>query len=704
MTEVTNAPSAVRVSVVICAYTEERWDVLVAALESVRSQSQRVDEIVLVIDHNPHLLERARESFPYATVVENTETRGLSGARNSGIAASHGELIAFVDDDALLETDWLKKLHPSLQNPDVIGVGGRIIPKWEAIRPEWMPEEFYWVVGCSHRGLAETTADVRNLVGANMLIRRSAFDQVGGFRSEIGRVGTIPLGCEETEFCIRTRQHIPNARFVYEPDALVFHHVPMKRGGWAYFQSRCYAEGISKAVVSRMVGRQDGLSAERTHAFKTLPKGIAQGVKDSYAQSNRWGLARAGAIAAGLAITTAGYARGMMSKPVVKTSLVKQAPSVTSDGETPLRILMVAARYYPLVGGTETHIYEVARRLAAGGHQVTILTTNPGHQLPAEEQVDGVTILRVKAFPVQRDYYFAPELYSIIQKGHWDVIHCQGYHTLFAPLAMFAAIRARIPFVLTFHSGGHSSRFRTMARGIQRLLLKPLLSHAAQLIGVSQFEANFFASNLNFSPDRFTIVPNGSHLPSISPVPKKPDEILIVSPGRLEEYKGHQRVLEAMPEILKRHPNAKLRIVGTGPYENELWMLAERLGIKNRIEIGGIPAQNRQGMAELLSQASLVTLLSEYEAHPLGVMEALSLGCSVLVADTSGLSELAQKGWVKAIPLSSTPQQVATAMLRQLDEPVAPAEIKLPTWDDCAAQLAAIYRRVVKTPQVLPQA
>src|SRR5205807_5089409 len=110
-----------------------------------------------------------------------------------------------------------------------------------------------------------------------------------------------------------------------------------------------------------------------------------------------------------------------------------------------MNILMVSARYFPYIGGIETHLHEVGLRLARDGVNVTLLTTIPpslSTSLPKEEVVGGMRIIRVKARPAERDYYFAPEIYSIIKAGDWDVVHCQGYHTLIAPLVMFAAWRA----------------------------------------------------------------------------------------------------------------------------------------------------------------------------------------------------------------------------------------------------------------------
>lgn len=368
---------------------------------------------------------------------------------------------------------------------------------------------------------------------------------------------------------------------------------------------------------------------------------------------------------------------------------------LATDGSDPLRILMVTARYFPSMGGTETHCYEVARRMAAAGHAVTILTANPGGRLPTDEQQEGIHIRRVRAYPADKDYFFAPGLYRAITGESWDIVHIQGYHTLVAPLAMASAWRAGLPYVVTFHSGGHSSRVRSAGRGLQRLLLRPLLAHARQLIGVSQFEADFFSHTLKIARERFTVVQNGARLPEVpESVQAEHTDTLIVSPGRLERYKGHQRVIAAMPDLLKARPDTRLRIVGGGPYEPELHQLAEQLGVAERVEIGSIPIRDRHGMAVLLSKADLVVLFSEYEAHPVSVMEALSLRRQVLVSDTSGLHELAEKGWVRAIPLDSTPRATADAMLNSLNQPLPTVEIVLPTWEGCTEQLLNIYRAV----------
>ena len=371
-----------------------------------------------------------------------------------------------------------------------------------------------------------------------------------------------------------------------------------------------------------------------------------------------------------------------------------------AGGRDPLRVLMVSARSFPYMGGVENHIYEVSRRLAQAGVDITVLSTDPSGRLPPSERVEGVKIERVRAWPAKRDYYFAPDIYRVVMRAGWDIVHCQCYHTFVPPLAMLAALRAHIPYVVTFHGGGHSSRLRNALRGTQRAMLRPLLARAERLIATARFETAFFGKQLRLPQERFVYIPNGSDLATgLRPAPATAGHTLIASVGRLERYKGHHHVIAALPFILEQRPDVRLWIAGSGPYETALRRLAQKHGVADRVEIRAVPAADREAMAAQLSKAALVTLLSEYETHPMAALEALALGRPVLVADTSGLSELAEQGLVRAIPLASTPQQVAAAILSQLRQPLVPGSMALTTWDSCTKDLLALYQEIVRKSQ-----
>jgi glycosyltransferase involved in cell wall biosynthesis/GT2 family glycosyltransferase len=681
-------PSATSISVLICAYTLDRLELLSRAIESVRAQETPAHEIVLAIDHSPELMAECKRRWPDLRLVENAEQQGLSGARNCGVAACTGEVVAFLDDDAFARPDWLARLGDAYQDPAVLGAGGAVRPAWDEGKPSWFPPEFDWVVGCTHSGMPSERATVRNLVGANMSFRRSTLTEVGGFRHELGRVGTIPAGCEETDLCIRIGQRWPQGQIVYDPAAAVDHFVPASRGELSYFTSRCRGEGRSKAVLSGLVGSQSGLEAERSYVRRTLPLGVLRGLGDTL-RGDLGGVGRAAMIVAGLLTTTGGYlsASGERRKLSRRREEESQAPT---GGP---RVLMVTPRSPLSQGGVERHVMEVSRRIAAAGAEAAVLCTEPGGPAVREEQRDDVTIRTVRAWPANRDWCFAPRIWREMSRQRWDVVHVQSYHTFVAPLAMLRALWLRIPYVVTFHGGGHSSEARNKIRGAQRLLLGPLLRRAQRLIAVARFEIDQYGAELGQPAEKFVLIPNGTDLAftdagASNGQPTGPPTIASI--GRLERYKGHHRAIAAFPYVLEHEPEARLLIVGTGPYEPALREQAAELG--SAVEFTSTPPDQPGAMAELLQRISLVVLLSDFETHPLVALEAAAAGRRLLVADASGLAEIAEDGFARAIPLDESPEGIGRAVLEALAQPPPDRRPQLSSWDQCAEQLLELYR------------
>lgn len=306
--------NALQTSVIICAYTLERWENLKAAIASVKHQETPAGEIILVIDHNPALLEMARAQFTGLTVVESRGRRGLSGTRNTGVETASKDVVVFMDEDAVAEPDWLTRLLRGYQDERVIGVGGMVEANWLEKQPAWFPDEFNWVVGCSYKGGPETLIQERNMLGCNMSFRRTLYQSSGGFRDSLGRVGSKPTtSCDDTEFCIRLIRTFPQSQIWHVPEARVRHSVPASRASWQYFRIRCYAEGLAKAQVINFAGAGLGLAAERKYTTRTLPHGIIQGIGDVILKGDMSGLLRALAIVSGLVITAAGFIAGLVS-------------------------------------------------------------------------------------------------------------------------------------------------------------------------------------------------------------------------------------------------------------------------------------------------------------------------------------------------------------------------------------------------------
>src|SRR3954454_673050 len=334
---------ALTTAVVVCAYTLERWDDIVAALRSAAEQTPAPDELWLVVDHNRALLERAEAELtpvlPELQIIGNQRKKGLSGARNTAVEHVGADIVVFLDDDAAAGDGWLGRLLAPYEDESVIAVGGAATPRWpvDRERPVTLPRgadsnrgELDWVVGCTYRGQPESAQPVRNLMGCNMSMRREVFARVGGFSEELGRVGKTPLGCEETELCIRARRAYPDGLIVFVPEALVSHHVSVDRLTWSYLRRRCFAEGVSKAAVSALVGQDAALATERTYARQVLPRAVLRqlraGVQTASSQRLRE-IAGAGAVVLGLGSTVVGFlrgragARGLSGAPVAALSL-----------------------------------------------------------------------------------------------------------------------------------------------------------------------------------------------------------------------------------------------------------------------------------------------------------------------------------------------------------------------------------------------
>jgi glucosyl-dolichyl phosphate glucuronosyltransferase len=264
-----------RVSIVIPTHSEKRWDSLVRTITSAVTQEPGPAETIVVVDHNPALARRVRAAFPRVTVLANRYEPGASGNRNTGAEHATGEFVAFLDDDTAACPGWLARMLTPFADPAVVGAGGGIDGAWAGPRPRWMPEEFLWTVGISYAGMPTTTAPIRNVWSANMVVRRAAFAAVGGFRNGFGKVGDQNRP-EDTDLCLRM-----TGVWMYVPAAVIRHEVPTDRSTFTFFLGRCYAEGRGKVQLARHLRGARDLGAERDYLRRTLPRAVRRGLLDA---------------------------------------------------------------------------------------------------------------------------------------------------------------------------------------------------------------------------------------------------------------------------------------------------------------------------------------------------------------------------------------------------------------------------------------
>ena len=304
-------PNGVRplptVSVVIVAYTARRWACLQQAVAAVRAQSTQPAEAILVIDHNPEMLARAQAEMPEVRVIPNTRAAGSSGARNTGAAASQGEILVFLDDDIVAGAAWLETVLGHFSTPEVAGVGGQARPLWQQSCPAWFPPEFYWVVGASYVGMPNHVGPVRNIWSSNMAVRRAVFESAGGFRDDLAKIANKSRP-DDTDLCLRAAAHT-SGLWIYEPAAIASHWVPRERAKFSYFLYRCFHEGVGKGALAALDGLRASTSVESRHIRQALPAALRRDCK-GVLTGHISGASRIAAAALGLGVASAGFLVG----------------------------------------------------------------------------------------------------------------------------------------------------------------------------------------------------------------------------------------------------------------------------------------------------------------------------------------------------------------------------------------------------------
>jgi hypothetical protein len=304
------------VSVIIPTYTKARWDWLHECVASVMAQTVPPLETIVVVDHNPELLEEIKREFPDVIAVPNIGGRGVSGARNSGVKASRGEVVAFLDDDSIAAPHWLATLLRHIVTPGVVGAGCYSDGLWEDPCPSWFPSEFGWTIGVSYSGLPKVPTAMRNVWTSAMLVKRSAFEIVDGFREDFGKIGNKSLP-EDTDLCLRIAAVQENAVWMWDPAKVMQHRVPAGRATFGYLMSRCFLQGWGKAAMAHMDGFDESTSSERSYALRILPAGVGRGLADAV-RGDISGLGRSGSIIAAFAVTVAGYLWYLLETPFRK--------------------------------------------------------------------------------------------------------------------------------------------------------------------------------------------------------------------------------------------------------------------------------------------------------------------------------------------------------------------------------------------------
>ena len=342
-------------------------------------------------------------------------------------------------------------------------------------------------------------------------------------------------------------------------------------------------------------------------------------------------------------------------------------------------IVQVTPGYPPSTGGVETHVEAISTRLVERGHDVTVVSADRGVGT-ARERRDGVEVIRCRGFAPGGAYHISPGVWRPVRRLSADVVHAHNYHSLTLPAAALGAGDAR--FVVTPHyHGGSESSFRDRLLGLYAPVGGRVLRRADEVIAVSEWERNQLAED--FGVDA-TVIPNGIEVDRFADAePYIHDRPYLLCVGRLEEYKGVQHVIRALPEL----PEYDLLVAGSGPYREELERIAEEKEVADRVEfLGYVDDEELPG---LYAGADVFVTLSEFEAFGMTVGEALAAGTPCVVREAGALGEWSRFSGVVPVKDCVT-ESVVSAVSQTID--VFSQESSIPTWNASVDAILPQYR------------
>ena len=276
-----NASPSVDATILICTYNRASY--LAATLDSIGRTPTHTGFSwdVLVVDNNSsdstrEVVENRISRYPVSLHYLFEPRQGKSNALNTGMAAAHGAIIVFTDDDVRVGPEWLDTaVRPLLEWKDIDYTGGPVRPIWGAPPPRWLDPSgnLGGTIAVKDHGSEPFVFEdrLKTPLGVNMAVRRTLIEMIGGFRPDLGRNGKSLLGQEQAEFFYRSRE--VGARGLYVPAMVLDHVVPSGRLTRSYFRRWWYWKGVSHARVHQMHGRTElNLDVRRVPRLLGLPR------------------------------------------------------------------------------------------------------------------------------------------------------------------------------------------------------------------------------------------------------------------------------------------------------------------------------------------------------------------------------------------------------------------------------------------------
>ncbi len=392
---------------------------------------------------------------------------------------------------------------------------------------------------------------------------------------------------------------------------------------------------------------------------------------------------------------------------------------MASEKRLKMRIIQVTPRFPPAIGGVEEHVFRVSKELAKRGHNVTIITSNEadGRRVAAQnEQILGMRIHRNSLFmpSIFRESWLIPKITPLLRKLNADVVHAHGYRCLSSFQAVTVARFRHTSTILTPHG---IYQKRSLVNGLMKSAFdksvgRLMFSFCDRIITLSSHNEHLL-SQLGVPAKKMITVPNGIDLEEFANLHRETGTMMglntngpvLLYVGRIDWNKQVDKIIEAMPMILRTFPSAKLAIVGPdyANYTRKLDALGKKLGLENSVIIThDVP---RRKLLQYYSIADAFVLPSSYEGFGLSMLEAMGCGVPVIVSPAGGPGDIL-KNKVNALFLKEvSPSEIAEQVCQVLTDNSLRLKItgnarqlikENYTWKKVVDQLERVYLRAIR--------
>jgi GT2 family glycosyltransferase len=247
-----------QLSIVVTSYDLQRRKDITDLLDSIQAQVCNDFEVIYITERSRSLYDFVKKAIEVrkirGKVIHNDGSWGLSECRNIGVKHSKGEVVAFVDDDVMLDSNWSCAILNAFKTLDgIIGATGPAYPYWVDGRADWLPTELDWLIGCTRWFKSDVPVQVRNCWGMNMCFKAEAFRKVGLLSTSTGYHRGV--FAEDVEFSLRVRR-LTGKKLYYLPDMRVLSKVYAYRLSSRFIVARSSWIGYSRRNIAKEVGNK----------------------------------------------------------------------------------------------------------------------------------------------------------------------------------------------------------------------------------------------------------------------------------------------------------------------------------------------------------------------------------------------------------------------------------------------------------------